>query len=210
MVKGTALSLIVGGILSMAVMGFAMPWSIGAGVVGLLALGAGFLLQSSREGMDRGIRTLEAQLAAQEVQRKGEGEKRQRAEDRLVEMTDSYTINREVDFDILEHDYEDELTATQALNVEIARAAEKLSKQVDGDIDDDPTAGLPLASVTELDTVQMPARDKMEDTLTEDDFLVETATVMMNEDGTVEMPSADNDDEPELDVDSGKVDTKTG
>ena len=102
------------------------------------------------------------------------------------------------------------MTATQALNVEIARAAEKLSKQVDGDIDDDPTAGLPLASVTELDTVQMPARDKMEDTLTEDDFLVETATVMMNEDGTVEMPSADNDDEPELDVDSGKVDTKTG
>lgn len=125
--------------------------------------------------------------------------------------TDSYTINKEVDFNILEQDYEDELTATQALNVEIARAAQELSQSVDGSADDDATAGMPLASVTELDiTAQMPSRDEPADEQPEKDSLAETSTVLMTpEDSTVEMPSADNDDpKDDLDVEGGKVDTK--
>ncbi len=68
-----------------------------------------------------------------------------------------YTLSEEVDFKIVEQDYEDELTATQLLNKEIADAALKLS---DDDADEpasDETSAMPLASVTDLDvTVQLP------------------------------------------------------
>lgn len=44
---------------------------------------------------------------------------------------DGYTLNKEVDYQILEQDYEDELTATQALelNAELERAAAKLDPE---------------------------------------------------------------------------------
>ena len=44
---------------------------------------------------------------------------------------DGYTLNKEVDYQILEQDYEDELTATQALelNTELERAAAKLDPE---------------------------------------------------------------------------------
>jgi len=126
------------------------------------------------------------------------------------EKTDAYTINKEVDFDILEQDYEDELTATQALNVEIARAALEQADDVDSATSEDDTQEAPmLATVTELDvTVQMPPREEVVEKLSDEDFLVETATVMMTEDGTAEMPSAENDDSKDMDVDGGKIDTK--
>jgi hypothetical protein len=44
-------------------------------------------------------------------------------------VAEEYTLDKEIDYKILEQDYEDELTATQALNAEIARAALALSKQ---------------------------------------------------------------------------------
>ena len=44
-------------------------------------------------------------------------------------VSEEYTLSQEVDYKILEQDYEDELTATQALNAEIARAARALSRQ---------------------------------------------------------------------------------
>ncbi|HLU05977.1 MAG TPA: hypothetical protein VKZ91_05420 [Woeseiaceae bacterium] len=44
-------------------------------------------------------------------------------------VSDEYTLDKDVDYKILEQDYEDEMTATQALNAEIARAARALSKQ---------------------------------------------------------------------------------
>ena len=47
---------------------------------------------------------------------------------------DGYTLNKEVDYQILEQDYEDELTATQALelNAEIERAAAELNPEFRG------------------------------------------------------------------------------
>jgi hypothetical protein len=121
--------------------------------------------------------------------------------------TDAYTINDEVDLTILEQDYEDELTATQALNVEIKRAAKELAKDLDGEQPDDgSTTGVtvempPLASVTEIDTTaQMPARDE------ETDGAGETG---IHEAATIEMPVAENDDETtEMEVDGGKSGTK--
>ncbi len=76
-------------------------------------------------------------------------------------VAQNYTINQEIDYEILEQDYEDEMTATQALNQEIARAAVELAERIDVDAPDDgdETTALPLATVTELDiTAQMPAK----------------------------------------------------
>ncbi len=80
--------------------------------------------------------------------------------------SESYTISKEVDFDVVEQDYEDELTATQALNEEIARAA------------------------TEFDiTAQMPAQNDdisdLDDTGINEAITVNTAA----DDATVEMPA---------------------
>ena len=76
-------------------------------------------------------------------------------------IVEHYTINKQADFHVLEQDYEDELTATQALNEEIARAAAELVAGMDtNDSDEDITAEMPLATVTELDiTAQMPAQN---------------------------------------------------
>ncbi|MCP4302493.1 MAG: hypothetical protein GY783_18065 [Gammaproteobacteria bacterium] len=118
--------------------------------------------------------------------------------------TDTYmidTMNTQVDLEILEQDYEDELSATQMLNAELARAATANPDSADGDVEDQETEALPLATVTELDiTVQMPSRD--ENTGDEDDTGV-------YEGATVEMPAAENDDDTqEMDVEGGTVDTK--
>ena len=76
-------------------------------------------------------------------------------------LVEHYTINKQADFHVLEQDYEDELTATQALNEEIAKAAAELVDRMEtNDSDEDITAEMPLATVTELDiTAQMPAQN---------------------------------------------------
>ncbi|MGI9237602.1 MAG: hypothetical protein ACR2QZ_09410, partial [Woeseiaceae bacterium] len=120
--------------------------------------------------------------------------------------TDSYTINSEVDLEILEQDYEDELTATQALNAEILRAAEELATESAEDqtdnyeITSEVTAAMPLASVTELDiTAQLESGD-------EDAELGNETGI--HEAATIEMPVAENDETVDMEVDGGKVDTK--
>ncbi len=121
--------------------------------------------------------------------------------------TDSYTINRESDFDILEQDYEDELTATQALNQEIARASAELEASVSED--DDITSEMPLATVTELDvTAQLPRRGNDAD---DPDDTVESEAPTVNterDDKTAEMLTPGNEDTIEMDVESGRVGTR--
>lgn len=104
-------------------------------------------------------------------------------------ISNNYTINKEVDYHVLEQDYEDEFTATQALNKEITRAAAELAKRMEDDEPDrDETMALPLASVTELDiTAQMPAQN--DDNSDLDDTVSEAITVNQTADeSTVEMP----------------------
>ena len=105
-------------------------------------------------------------------------------------ITENYTISKEVDYQVIEQDYEEELTATQALNVEIARAAADLAGRIHGDAaDGDETTALPLASVTELDvTAQMPAQN---DEISDLDNTGVNEAVTVNtraDDETVEMP----------------------
>jgi hypothetical protein len=108
-------------------------------------------------------------------------------------IAQNYTISKEVDYQVLEQDYEDEMTATQVLNAEIARAAIDLavSLEKDGDesTDDNVTAALPLASVTELDiTAQMPAQNDAVSDLDETGRIEEITAKTRPEDETVEMP----------------------
>jgi hypothetical protein len=125
--------------------------------------------------------------------------------------TDEYTINEDV-AEILEKDYEEELTATQALNAEIERAAADLNATLDETSLDDETSEMPLADISELDaTAEMPvADDDTVDTATEQQ-LDATAAITVNmsaDEKTAEMPVANDDETAEMDISGGKVDTK--
>jgi len=114
--------------------------------------------------------------------------------------TSAYTISKETDYQILEQDYEDELTATQVLNKEIEDAARALAEQMD---EPEGTAG-----TREMPTPQDP------DMTAELTANIEAPGVAQNEDfdgGSipdlmVEMPIADND--ATLDVESVPVETE--
>ncbi len=109
-------------------------------------------------------------------------------------IADNYTISKEVDYDILEQDYEDELTATQALNQEIERAAADLAAELDA------TAELPIDPDDEK-TAEFEASYDPNDT--------NAVTVNMSaEDKTAEMPVANDDDTAEMEISGGTVDTK--
>jgi phage tail protein X len=138
-------------------------------------------------------------------------------------VSDQYTLNHEVDYKVLEQDYQDELTATQALNAEIAKAAQALSRQfgknemgdtltdtmnepVDDntfqldvfgtDAADDETTALPTAEPARAadDTAQMPATANLDDTA--------------NEQLAVGMPAAENDSSVEVEIESATIDTR--
>ena len=127
----------------------------------------------------------------------------------LAPLTDDYTINKDVEYDILEQDHQDELTATQALNKEIARAAGQLAEDLDEESQQDATSEMPRATVTELDvTAQLPVQD-------EDDTIEtakpvnpnDTAAVTINmtsDDKTAEMPVANDDETAEMEISGGK------
>ena len=126
-------------------------------------------------------------------------------------ISDNYTISKEVDYNILEQDYQEELTATQALNEEISRAAAELSSTLDETVSDDETSALPLATVTEIDvTAQMRTQSdetvEMEPAIDPND----TAAVTVNlptDDETAEMPVANDDETAEMEISGGRVDT---
>ena len=123
-------------------------------------------------------------------------------------ITNEYTVSQEIDYKILEQDYEDEMTATQALNLEIAKASADLSANLDEDRGD-ATAEMPLATVTELDvTAQLPAQN--DDISDLDDTGINPTVSMDATDNTVEMPRGDNEKTVEMEIESGKVDTKAG
>jgi len=114
-------------------------------------------------------------------------------------ISGDYTISKEVDYDIIQQDYEDELTATQALNVEIEKAAadiaNRMQKDEAPDRFDDQTTELPLASVTAIDvTANLPAGKDDEFGQDDDTGLnIELTQEMVADDKTVEMPASDKD-----------------
>ena len=129
-------------------------------------------------------------------------------------ISDNYTISKEVDYDILEQDYQEELTATQALNAEIARAAAELADDMDETVIDEETSEMPLATVTEIDvTAQLPTADEKTAEIEQPVNPNDTAAVTVNmsaDDETAEMQVANDDETVEMDIEGGKVDTKRG
>ncbi|MFQ5547809.1 MAG: hypothetical protein ACE5FV_05940 [Woeseia sp.] len=73
-----------------------------------------------------------------------------------------YSLNQAVDYRILEQDYEDEYTATQALNDEIEKAAAELAERMDTDTIGEITTELPKNTQAQNDpdvAVEMPSDD---------------------------------------------------
>lgn len=128
-----------------------------------------------------------------------------------ISPTDEYTINEDV-AEILAQDYEDELTATQALNAEIERAAAELGETLEEPGLDDETTEMPLADVADTQaTAHLPSVD--DDTIesVSQENLDGTAAVTVNmtaDENTAEMPVANDDETAEMDISGGKVDTK--
>lgn len=97
-------------------------------------------------------------------------------------VSGDYTVSSEVDYTVLEQDYEDDLSATQALNSEIARAAEEIAESMGKNND------ITMASVAALDiTAQLPANN--------DDFIEDT-----DETGTSSAISDKNAEDSDDDV----------
>ena len=120
-------------------------------------------------------------------------------------IADNYTISREVDYDILEQDYEDELTATQALNLEIERAATELAADLNEPHADDHTSE--LDSTTDLPAGEDEKTAEFEAAYDPNDTNAVTVN-MSHEDKTAEMPVANDDETTEMEIESGRVDTK--
>lgn len=107
-------------------------------------------------------------------------------------ITDDYTVSHELDYKVLEQDYEDEFTATQALNNEIVRAAAELATRMDAEFSDQQdTSEISMASVTALDiTAQLPANNDDDISDLDDTGINEAITADMRmDDITVEMPA---------------------
>lgn len=114
---------------------------------------------------------------------------------------DPYTLSGEVDYKILEQDYQDELTATQALNMELSRAARELLGNRDDGLDS--TAEMPRsrAAATGVDaTVEMPVRS--------DDAMDDSEDTNVNEEIHVRPAENDATVEMEMDVEPANIDAK--
>jgi phage tail protein X len=100
---------------------------------------------------------------------------------------DAYTINKEVDLEVLEKDYEDEFTATQKLSKEIEMAAAELAESMDSvsESDDDTSVEMQLTDIADLDVTS--SLEAQNDDIGEDDITAQIDA----DDKTVEMPGKD-------------------
>jgi len=103
----------------------------------------------------------------------------------------AYTLSKEIDFKILEQDYEEELTQTQAVNEEIARAAVELAQRMQAQDEEE---------VLDV-TVEMPGQDKS--TAQNDDLIGDADATGLNE-----ALSLDDEVTMKAELDADTVDTK--
>jgi hypothetical protein len=137
--------------------------------------------------------------------------------------SEEYTLSREVDYKILEQDYQEEFTTTQALNEEIARAAMELAETMGRYPGSDDTAEMPAGfddEGTAEVTSQLPSRRETEITAemtaslvghgdaVNDELISDLDDTGVNEELTAKLPHADNDVTIEMDVEGGRIDTK--
>ena len=128
---------------------------------------------------------------------------------------DNLTLSRQVDYKILEQDYEDELTATQALNAKILKEAE-LAAQAES-LDATANSESPNGGYAVIDddlTMQLP-QDDLEPTaeMPRDQEPTAEAPIALEDSGvnaevTTELLAADNDESLDVDVETRTIDTK--
>ena len=116
------------------------------------------------------------------------------------EDVDEYTLSKEVDYQILEQDYEDEMTATQALNMEIEKAARELAERMDDDFNAE-TAEMPASKDPEI-TAELTANLPTSVDAQNEDF----EDTGVNPAVTAKLQTADG--EITIEMESGRIDTK--
>lgn len=114
---------------------------------------------------------------------------------------EDYTLNKDVDYKILEQDYEDEFTATQALNAEIEKAAAELADRMDIDATGEMTAKLPENTQAQNDDIS-------DHDVTSDTEELTAEPRGMDDEVTVEMPADDDQITVDMEIESGMIDTK--
>jgi len=134
-----------------------------------------------------------------------------------------YTLSREVDYKILEQDYQEEFTTTQALNAEIAQAAMELAHSMAGKGSPEDTSELPrnrrATDSRDDKTAEMPGRATLEITAelagnvdagdaVNDDLIGDLDDTGINEELTAELLQDDHDVTAEMAVEGGRVNTK--
>ncbi len=115
--------------------------------------------------------------------------------------SDDPTLSQDVDYNILEQDYEDEFTATQALNAEIEKAAAELADRMDINATGEMTAKLPENTKAQNDDI-----NDLDHTGSDEDVTAELLGA--DDEVTVDMPASDHDVTVDMEVESGIVDTK--
>ena len=120
--------------------------------------------------------------------------------DNITESEDS-TLCLEVDYKDLEQDYENELTATQALDVEIARAATELVARMDNVATGEITAELPKNTAARNDD-----SSDLDSTSNQKGPTVEMPIADI--DATVVTPADADDLTVDMLIESGRIDTK--
>ena len=114
-----------------------------------------------------------------------------------VDDPTEYTVNQEVDYRILEQDYEDELTATQALNLELERAAREMRLDLDAEAAAEAVA---VEVVPSDETMEMSPDETPDDTGTGD--AADDAQTDVNETLPGDLGDAENDAEVSLELES--------
>lgn len=138
-------------------------------------------------------------------------------------QSDDYTLSKELDYHILEQDYEEEITATQALNHEIARVAQQLAENPDDDAAPDDTSEVPTSSYAEItgeltarlpqghdpdSTAEITANLKTAGDAENEEFISDLDDTGINEELTLEMPDPHDAATVEMQIESGKVNTR--
>ena len=135
-----------------------------------------------------------------------------------------YTLSQEVDYEVIEQDYEEELTATHAISEELAKAAFDLAHASAEDEGTAETREMPtaerisdtgstaeitaqLASDAEL-TAEMTSALPMTAEAENEEFLSDLDDTGINEELTAEMPPAFDEATAEMEIEGGRIDTK--
>lgn len=114
--------------------------------------------------------------------------------DEDTESTGGYTINEEAGYQLIEQDYEQELTATQALNREIEEAARELSERLDADN----TSELPSGADADAVTAEMASSEDADRTQTSMAEDLEHTAEVTTEMPTEKLSANDDPDRPEV------------